>query len=94
MGVEIVAPFNDVPGSINGFAYGLGGDIKLAQGKIIIMAGLTGGGGYDMQLPVGINFCFGGGAYEVGIASRDAVTFFSQNQPTISAAFGFARVRF
>lgn len=94
VGVEIVAPFNDVPGSINGFAYGLGGDIKLAQGKIIIMAGLTGGGGYDMQLPVGINFCFGGGAYEVGIASRDAVTFFSQNQPTISAAFGFARVRF
>lgn len=94
IGAEIVSPFNDVPGSINGFAYGLGGDIKLAQGKIILMAGLTGGGGYDTQVPLGINFCLGGGAYEVGIASRDAVTFFSQNKPTISAAFGFARVRF
>ncbi|MBK9192640.1 MAG: hypothetical protein IPM77_14700 [Crocinitomicaceae bacterium] len=94
IGAEIVSPFNDVPGSINGFAYGLGGDIKLAQGKIILMAGLTGGGGYDMQVPMGINFCFGEGAYEVGIASRDAVTFFVQNSPTISAAFGFARVRF
>lgn len=94
IGAEIVAPFNDVPGSINGFAYGLGGDIKLAQGKVILMAGVTGGGGYDTQLPLGINFCFGEGAYEVGIASRDAVTFFVQNSPTISAAFGFARVRF
>lgn len=94
VGAEIVSPFNDVPGSINGFAYGLGGDLKLAQGKVIIMAGFTGGGGYDMQVPLGINFCFGGGAYECGIASRDAVTFFSQNKPTISAAFGFARVRF
>lgn len=94
VGAELVAPFNNVPGSINGFAYGIGGDVKLAQGKIIIMAGLTGGGGYDTQLPLGINFCLGGGAYEVGIASRDAVTFFSQNKPTISAAFGFARVRF
>jgi hypothetical protein len=94
IGAEIVAPFNDVPGSINGFAYGLGGDIKLAKGKVILMAGFTGGGGYDMQVPLGINFCFGGGAYEVGVASRDAVTFFSQNSPTISAAFGFARVRF
>lgn len=94
VGAEIVAPFNNVPGSINGFAYGLGGDIKLAKGKVILMAGFTGGGGYDMQLPVGINFCFGGGAYEVGFASRDAVTFFTKNSPTISAAFGFARVRF
>lgn len=94
VGAEIVAPFNDVPGSINGFAYGLGGDVKLADGKIILMTGITGGGGYDTQIPMGINFCFGGGAYEVGIASRDAVTFFSENKPTISAAFGFARVRF
>lgn len=94
IGAEIVSPFNDVPGSINGFAWGLGGDIKLAQGKIFLMGGLTGGGGYDFQVPLGVNFVLGGGAYEVGIASRDALTFFVQNQPTISAAFGFARVRF
>ncbi len=94
LGVEIVAPFNDVPGSVNGFAWGMGGDIRLAGGKITIMSGLTGGGGYDLQLPIGINFVLGGGAYEVGIASRDAVTFFVDNSPTISAAFGFARMRF
>jgi hypothetical protein len=35
-----------------------------------------------------------GGAYEFGIASRDAVTFFKDNAPSISAAMGFARIRF
>jgi len=94
LGAEIIAPFNDVPGSINGFAYGIGGDIKLAGGKVILMTGLTGGGNYATQVPLGINFCFKEGSYEVGVASRDAVTFFSKNSPTISAAFGFARFRF
>ncbi|MBN4072598.1 hypothetical protein JYT74_01030 [Crocinitomix catalasitica] len=94
IGAEMIAPFNDVPGSVNGFAWGLGGDVKLVGGKIILMLGLTGGGGYDYQLPMGVNFVLGEGSYEFGIASRDAVTFFTQNKPTISAAFGFARFRF
>ncbi|MCH2235136.1 MAG: DUF5723 family protein [Crocinitomicaceae bacterium] len=94
IGGEIVAPFNNVPGSINEFAWGLGGNFRLFGGKVHLMSGLTGGGGYDFQLPLGVNFVFGGGSYECGIASRDAVTFFTQNKPTLSTAFGFARVRF
>jgi hypothetical protein len=97
VGADLVAPFDrELPGSINGFAWGLGGDIIIPAGesRIFIMAGVTGGGGYDLQIPLGINFALKGGAYEVGIASRDAVTFFAQNKPTISMAFGFARVRF
>jgi Family of unknown function (DUF5723) len=96
-GIDLVSPFDrTLPGSINGFAWGAGGDIVIPAGnsQIFIMLGVTGGGGYDVQVPLGVNFVLGGGAYEVGIASRDAVTFFSQNSPTISAAFGFARVRF
>ena len=94
VGGELVAPFNDVPGNVTEFAYGLGGDVKLFGGKVFLMAGLTGGGGYATQIPLGVNFVLGGGAYELGIASRDAVTFFVSNSPTISTAFGFARVRF
>lgn len=94
IGAEAVAPFNDVPGSIDGFAWGLGGEVLLWRGQLQLMAGLTGGGGYDFQVPLGINFAFGGGAYEVGVASRDALTFFLNNEPTISMAFGFARARF
>ena len=94
IGGEIIAPFNDVPGSIDEFAWGMGGDVIIFGGKIRLMTGVTGGGGYDLQMPVGINFVFGGGSYEAGIASRDAITFFTQNKPTLSSAFGFARVRF
>lgn len=94
LGVEAVAPFNNVPGSIDGFAWGIGGDIILLKRRMYLMTGLTGGGGYDFQMPVGVNFVLGGGAYEFGIASRDAITFFTQNKPTISTAMGFARVRF
>ena len=95
IGIDLVSPFDkELPGSVNGFAWGIGGDVILADSKIFISAGVTGGGGYDIQVPLGINFVLGGGAYEVGVASRDAVTFFSKNSPTISAAFGFARVRF
>ncbi|MGV6861215.1 MAG: DUF5723 family protein [Putridiphycobacter sp.] len=94
IGLDMVAPFNDVPGSFNGFAWGLGGDVKLAGGKVFLSTGMTGGGGYDTQLPVGINFVFGEGAYEFGVSSRDAITFFKDNKPTISAAMGFARFRF
>lgn len=98
VGIDLVAPFdNTLPGSVNGFAWGIGGDAIIPIGessKMFLMTGLTGGGGYDIQVPLGINFALRGGAYEVGIASRDAVTFFAQNKPTISMAFGFARVRF
>lgn len=97
VGIDLVAPFDrTLPGSINGFAWGIGGDVIIPAGtsKIYLMTGVTGGGGYDIQMPVGVNFVLGEGTYEVGIASRDAVTFFSQNKPTISMAMGFARVRF
>lgn len=94
LGVDLVAPFNDVPGSFNGFAWGVGGDLKLAKGAITLMTGVTGGGGYDLQMPVGVNFAIKGGTYEFGVASRDAVTFFKDNSPTLSMAMGFARLRF
>jgi hypothetical protein len=94
IGLDMIAPFNEVPGSFNGFSWGLGGDLKLAKGAITIMSGVSGGGGYDMQIPVGVNFAIKGGTYEFGVASRDAVTFFKDNAPTISMAMGFARMRF
>ena len=92
-GVDLVAPLNTEPGSFEQFAWGIGGDIILFK-RIVLMAGFTGGSGYDNQLPIGINFVLREGAFEFGISSRDAVTFFRDNKPTISSAFGFARIRF
>lgn len=94
VGAEAVMPFNnEVPGSLNSAVFGLGGDVKVTE-WMTLSTGFVTGGNYDYQIPVGINFVFGEGAYEIGFASRDAVTFFTQNSPTISAAMGFARVRF
>jgi hypothetical protein len=94
LGLDLVAPLNNVPGAFNGFSWGVGGDVKLFKGLVVLMTGMTGGAGNNVQIPVGVNFALKGGSYEFGIASRDAVTFFRDNAASISAAMGFARIRF
>lgn len=94
VGIDLVAPFNNVPGSFNGFSWGVGGDLKLIKGMVVLMAGFTGGAGRTPQIPLGLNIVLKGGSYEFGIASRDAFTFLKENGSSISAAMGFARVRF
>ena len=94
LGLDIVAPFNsDNPGSLANGVIAFGGDIKPLK-WLSISAGYLGGGIYKHNIPVGINFILGGGTYEFGISSRDALTFFLDSSNSISTAFGFARVRF
>jgi len=57
-------------------------------------AGYYGGGIYRSNIPIGITFMLREGAYECGIASRDAISFFTKNGHSVSTAFGFARFRF
>lgn len=93
-GFDMVAPFDrSNPGGIVNPVFSFGGEIRPVK-WIAISAGYFGGGIYRSNIPVGINFCLKDGAYEFGVSSYDAMTFFSQNSNSISAAFGFARVRF
>lgn len=93
-GFDVVAPFNtDNPGSIVNPVYSFGMDIRPVK-WLQLSAGYFGGGIYKNNIPVGINFIFGGGTYECGISSRDALSFFLDSSNSISTAFGFARVRF
>jgi len=94
VGIDLVTPFNSVPGSINGFSWGVGGDVKLLKGVVVLMTGITGGAGRSVQMPVGVNIVLKEGSYEFGIASKDAVTFFKDNAASLSVAMGFARIRF
>ena len=59
-----------------------------------ISCGYFGGGIYKTNIPVGVNFILKDGGYEFGISSRDITSFFSQNSHSLSAAMGFARMRF
>ena len=93
-GMDIVAPFNkDNPGSLQNAIFSFGGDIKPLK-WVSLSAGYYGGGIYKSNIPVGITFVLKEGAYEFGIASRDALTFFTKKSNSVSTAFGFARFRF
>lgn len=94
VGFDFVAPFNrNSPGSIQNPIVSVGGDVKVTD-WLHLSAGYYGGGVYAHNVPLGVNFVLGGGAYEFGIASRDALSFFLENSNSISGGFGFARVRF
>ncbi len=93
-GFDMVAPFNKSnPGSIQNAVFSFGGDIRPVK-WLQFSVGYLGGGIYKTNVPVGINFILRDGAYEIGISSRDAISFFSKNTKSLSAAFGFARFRF
>jgi hypothetical protein len=94
LGMDVVGPFNqDNPGSLQSPVFSFGGDIKPLKWLRLSM-GYLGGGIYQHNMPVGVNFIFGGGTYECGISSRDFLSFFLTDSKSISSAFGFARVRF
>jgi hypothetical protein len=93
-GFDIVAPFNrENPGSLANTVFSFGGELRPVK-FIALSAGYFGGGIYKNNIPVGINFILKDGAYEVGVSSYDALSFFSKKSNSISAAFGFARFRF
>jgi len=93
-GFDMVAPFDKTaPGSIVNPVFSFGGEVRPLK-WLTLSAGYFGGGIYRNNIPVGINFCFGDGTYEFGVSSYDALSFFMNNSNSISAAFGFARVRF
>lgn len=93
VGVDAVIPGNDVAGGRDKGLFALGGEFSPIK-SIRLSAGVSTGGNYGTQFPVGITFRSGTGTWEGGLASRDAVTFFTEDNPTISLAFGFARFRF
>lgn len=94
IGVDFLVPTTTgIPGTITNPIIGVGGDIWAAP-WVKFQAGFITGGNYGNQIPLGIIFVAPGGKYEAGIASRDAITFFTQKGPTISLSTGFVRMRF
>lgn len=92
LGADLLLPTNEVPGSLEGALIGLGGDFTPVR-WVNLSAGFVTGGNYGPQVPVGITFIAGNGKWEAGVASRDAINFFTKNGPTISLSMGFLRFR-
>jgi hypothetical protein len=95
LGFDMILPTNEVPGpgSSQNAIIGFGGDVQPIP-WIRFSAGVMTGGNYDMSIPIGLTFVLGKGSFEAGIASRDAITFFVNNGPTLSLSTGFMRFRF
>ncbi|MDC3337097.1 DUF5723 family protein [Flavobacteriales bacterium] len=93
LGCDLLLPTNTVPGSLEGAMFGFGADITPVR-WLNLSGGFVTGGNYDFQIPLGITLISKNGSYEMGVASRDAITFFTQNGPTLSLSMGFMRFRF
>jgi len=92
-GVDVVAPLNDEVGSLDRAVIAVGGEFSPIP-WVHLSAGYMQGGNYGSKIPAGIRFTFNEGGYELGVASRDMITFFTRNQPTASITMGFLRFRF
>lgn len=94
VGLEVIGPFTDKNSlNLQNTIFAAGLELRPVR-WVAITTGYWGGGVYDGQIPLGLNFIFKGGAYEMGVASRDLFQFIDNGSNTISGALGFARVRF
>ena len=88
VGLDVYIPTATVPGNFRNALFALGGELKLGIFKF--STGVATGTNYQLNVPVGFVFSLGG-RYEYGVASRDVITFFTNNNPNLSAVFGFLR---
>ncbi|MCB0395962.1 MAG: hypothetical protein KDD36_04885 [Flavobacteriales bacterium] len=93
VGIDAVMPANTEPGNIENPLVAAGLDFR-ALPWLRLSSGLIVGGNYGFNLPAGIGILMGeNGGWEMGIATRDVLTYFSPNNPTLSMSFGFLRFR-
>ncbi len=90
IGADIYIPVNNQTANYEKAIISAGGNLGIGK-SLILSAGFGTGGNYDFVVPVGITFLLKSQRMEMGIASRDAITFFKKNNPTVSVAFGFLR---
>jgi hypothetical protein len=93
VGADVIMPMSDNLGNLETAAISVGGEYS-PMPWVHLQIGYTQGGNYGIKIPVGVYFTIGQGTYEIGAASRDLVTFFRDNEPTISMTTGFLRFRF
>lgn len=94
-GAEVVIPLNSVAGNFVRPVYSIGGEYKLKE-WIRLGSGFLFGGNYGnaVLMPFGITFITSGGLWEMGVASRDIITYVKATNPVWSLSTGLLRFRF
>ncbi|MFN3405478.1 MAG: DUF5723 family protein [Cytophagaceae bacterium] len=95
VGIDLVAPINKAAGNIEKPIIAVGGDVYPVR-WIKLSTGMNLGGNYTgkANIPFGVMIIAGeNGTWEFGVATRDIVTYLSQNKPNYSLAIGLLRFR-
>lgn len=95
VGAEVVIPLNDVAGNFTKPVYSMGGEYKVKH-WLRVGSGFLFGGNYGntILMPLGITFIATGGMWEMGVASRDIITYVKNTNPVLSMSTGLLRFRF
>ena len=93
IGIDLIIPTNDVAGSYGKPVFSVGMDVTPLP-WLRLSTGITTGGNYGFNLPAGVVLLIGEGTWEAGLASRDIITFFAKDSPTLSMTMGLLRFRF
>jgi hypothetical protein len=92
-GADAIFPFNSSAGALGEPIVSVGADWRpLIWLRTSI--GIGGGGNMGAFMPVSILFSTFGGFWELGLASRDVITYFTSDRPVLSLVMGVARFRF
>ncbi|MDZ4839020.1 MAG: conjugal transfer protein TraF [Bacteroidota bacterium] len=89
VGADVYVPLNQAPGKYANTYASVGVQGRVSAVKL--STGLGIGTGLKLVVPLGIVFAPSKGVYEIGFASRDLFTFFTDKNPNLSGSFGFLR---
>ena len=93
VGFDLVMPMNKVAGNYQKVLFAFGLEFTPIP-WFRVSTGFAAGGNYGFNLPLGLVFSLAENTWEIGVASRDIITFFSKSGPTLSASVGVLRFRF
>jgi hypothetical protein len=93
LGIDAIIPLNDAAGNFNNAWVGVGGDYKVLK-FLRLSSGFNLGGNTagKLNIPLGIAFNLGN-TFEIGVASRDIISYFSPTSNSYSFAMGLVRWR-
>ena len=92
LAADAVVPVNDNVVNYDNPIVAVGADVTPLN-FLRLSAGFISGNNREALVPVGITFMVNEGAWEFGFASRDLVTWFTNENPTASMSWGFLRFR-
>ena len=92
LAADAVLPVNDNIVNYTDPVIAMGADLTPLS-FLRVSAGFITGNNREPLIPAGISFLVNEGAWEFGFASRDLVTWFTNDNPTASLSWGFLRFR-